>query len=485
MLSALIALAFPGPIDIRDFGAIGDGTTMCTLAIQKAIDKAAAGRHGIVLVPAGRFLSGTLRLRSHVELRLEKDAVLLGSARRHDYEKGVWYALLLAQNLEDVSITGSGTIDGQGAALANDVLRLVRIGELKIPPKGWRPSELDRPEIIEMDSCRGVRIEGVTIKNSCCWVQTYRDCIGLDIKGIKVDSKTYWNNDGVDILDCKDSHVSNCDIDADDDGICLKSDRRETACEHVTVDNCRIRSSASAIKFGTSSHGGFRHIRISGIQVRDTFRSAVALESVDGGILEDVVVSNVKATHTGNAFFIRLGHRNLKAPVGRVRRVVLRNMDVEVPAGRPDEGYPFHGPEYTEPHNVYPSSIVGHPEVPIEGVLLENIRIHMPGGGSPQVASRPVEALATVPERVENYPEYSMFGELPAWALYVRHVRGLTIKGFTVSLDRADYRPAFVIDDASQVIGRQIGVTGAGKPDFVVRHGRHVDVTGVRPRSIK
>ena len=430
-------------LDIRDFGAVGDGVTMCTQAVQRAIDKACI--HGnTVNVPSGRFLCGTIHLKSHVDLHLDQGAVILGSTKRHDYDHGVWYSLLMAANVHDFAITGTGTIDDQGAELAKDVLHMVDTGEIKIPPKGWRPSEIERPEIIEFTDCQQFRVEGVAIKNSCCWVQTYRNCTDLTIAHISVDSKTYWNNDGIDLVDCKNAAVTDCDVDCGDDGICLKSDRPTATCDNISIKNCRIRSSASAIKFGTASHGGFRNIRIDGISVRDTFRSAVALESVDGGTLENVEVSNVKATHTGNAFFIRLGHRNRRVPPGRVRHIVLRNFEVEIPAGRPDFGYPFKGPQFTEPHNLEPSSIVGHTEQPIEDVRLENIRIHTAAGGSKSIASANV---FQVPERATDYPEFTMFGELPAWALYIRHARGITIKNLTVIADKPDYRPPFVTSD--------------------------------------
>lgn len=484
-LLPLIAIASISTVDIRQYGAVGDGKTMCTQAIQKALDEAATAGKRVVVVPAGRYLTGSLHLKSHVELHIDKEAVLLGSPYRKDYDKGEWYSLILASKANDIAITGEGTIDGQGVRLAQDILRMIDTGEVKIPPNGWRANATDRPQILEIDDCRNVRIEGVTVKNAACWVQTYRRCSNLLIKGIKVDSKTYWNNDGIDVVDCRNVLITGCDVDSDDDGICLKSDDRKLACENVVIENCKVRSSASAIKFGTASHGGFRHIRIKGIDVRDTFRSAIALESVDGGILEDIVVEDVHAVNTGNAFFIRLGHRNLRVPPGSVRHVVLRNFDVQVTAGRPDDGYPFHGPIFEEPHNINPSSIVGHSEVPIEDVRLEHIKIRMPGGGNKAVAYRPLGLLDKMPERAEFYPEFSMFGELPAWALYMRHVRGLRILDLQVILDRPDYRPAFVADDVWNLKSDTIAVRGADPtPMLAVLQCKDVKVKGVQINTI-
>ena len=486
MTSLVLGLILNGPtFNIRDFGAIGDGFTMNTKSIQAAIDRANKVGGGTVLVPDGRFLTGTIHLKSNINLHVSDKATILGSTKRKDYEKIIWYTLISAHKVHDVKITGTGTIDGQGAELAQDILHLVDTGEVKIPPKRWRPSELDRPEIIEMNFCKNVSVLGVTIKNSCCWVQTYRECEGLLIDGIRVDSKSYWNNDGIDILDCKKAIIRNCDIDACDDGICLKSDNPKLKCEDISITNCKVRSSASAIKFGTSSHGGFKNIRIDNCQVRDTFRSVIALESVDGAILENINVGNIKAVNTGNAFFIRIGHRTLNAPVGRVRNINLHDIDVEVPAIQPDLGYAFKGPDIKTPHNVMPSSIMGHKQFPIENVRLERIKIHYPGGGTTSVANAPVTQLSKIPEFAEQYPEFNMFGELPAWGLFVRHAKGISMKDCTFELAKADYRPAIVFDDVVNFKASRCYITGRDtKPLIVARKSKQISTPGLKIKTV-
>jgi hypothetical protein len=356
----------------------------------------------------------------------------------------------------------------------------VDTGEVKIPPKGWRPSELDRPEIIEMNYCDNVHVSGITIKNSCCWVQTYRECKFLDIYHIKVDSKSYWNNDGIDILDCKNVLVDECDIDACDDGICLKSDNPKSRCEDITIMDRKVRSSASAIKFGTSSHGGFKNILVNGIQVRDTFRSVIALESVDGGTLDNIDVGNIKAVNTGNPFFIRLGHRTLSAPIGRVKNIRLHDFDVQVPAIQPDLGYAFKGPDIATPHNVMPSSIMGHKQFPIENVRLTSIKVHFPGGGSEKVAT---VDIAKIPEYAEHYPEFNMFGEMPAWGLFIRHAKGITINNCQFDVAKNDYRPALALDDVTKITATKLQISGADKnPTAIVRKGKQVRLTGIKTR---
>jgi len=222
------------------------------------------------------------------------------------------------------------------------------------------------------------------------------------------------------------------------------------------VANCRVRSSASALKLGTASWGGFRKITIRDITVYDTYRSAIAIEAVDGGILEDVNVQNITATNTGNAIFIRLGHRNKDEVISQLRRVRIAHVKVEIPLEKPDKGYEEEGPIVRYPHNVSPSSISGFAGHPVEDVPLENIEVIYDGGGNAQVASLPIDSLSKIPEQIAEYPECSMFGELPAWAFYVRHVVGLKMKNISVKAKNKDYRPAYVFDD---VAGLDLGKT--------------------------
>ena len=170
------------------------------------------------------------------------------------------------------------------------------------------------------------------------------------------------------------------------------------------------------IKFGTASRGGFKNVKIENIEVYDTFRSAIAIESVDGGILENVEVINISAVNTGNAIFIRLGHRNKEGEVGRLKNVHISNVTVQVPFDRPDKDYDLRGPAEPFFHNPFPASVVGIPGQYVQNVTLENIEITFPGRGNKGLAYLPLNRLHDVPELAENYPEFSMFGELPAWA---------------------------------------------------------------------
>ncbi|HVV06399.1 MAG TPA: glycosyl hydrolase family 28 protein, partial [Puia sp.] len=305
-----------------------------------------------------------------------------------------------------------------------------------------------RPGDFNIRRCKDVQIRGITIKNATGWVQTYTLCDGLTLDSIRVESDAYWNNDGIDVVDCRKVRITHSYVNAADDGICLKSQNgRENWNEDVYIADCTVRSSASAIKFGTASYGGFKKVTIRNIRVFDTFRSALALESVDGGDLEDIDVDGIVATNTGDGIFIKLGHRNKDGHVGSLRRIKIRNVRVDIPYDRPDKNYDLRGPELAFFHNPFPCSITGLPGHPVEDVTLENITISYPGHGNDGLAILPVYRLKDVPEQAKEYPEFSMFGELPSWAFYVRHVTGLTMRNVTISAKARDFRPAMVCDD--------------------------------------
>ena len=458
MMGAAVRVVAQQRADIRKYGAVGDGRRVNTAAIQRAID-VAGKRGGVVVVPAGRWLTGVLTLRSGVELHLDSGAVLLGSTSRLDYGRDRASALLVAEGQRRIAITGMGTIDGQGREVVEDVFRLLRAGTLQDPDwqheNPWhqkRPNERNRPGLIEMTRCDSVRVEGVLLKDAACWVQTYTECTNLSLTRLRVRSTAYWNNDGIDVVDCQNVWVSGCDVDADDDGICLKSSNSAKRCEQVLIEDCNVRSSASGIKFGTASYGGFKDILIRRIKIRDTYRSAIALECVDGGVLEDVTVEDVLATRTGNALFIRLGHRYQNAAPGIIRRVKVRRLRVEVPEGKPDKGYEMEGPEPADAHNFFPASIVGLPGHPVEDVTLQDVEVSYRGRENVSVAEYGLDSLDRVPEREADYPEFSMFGELPAWGLYVRHVSGLRLNGVVLRHPGVGSRPAVVFDDVQRVM---------------------------------
>jgi polygalacturonase len=266
-----------------------------------------------------------------------------------------------------------------------------------------------------------------------------------------------------------------------DDGICLKSEDPASACENVYIANCKVRSSASAVKFGTASFGGFKKITIRNISVYDTYRSAIAIETVDGALLEDVDIRDITAVNTGNAFVIRLGHRDKKGPLSVLRRVYIGNMKVDVAAGKPDAGYPMEGPVILIPHNISPSSITGVPGSPAQNVTLENITINYHGNAKKEVAYFGVDSIEKVPEKIADYPEFSMFGELPAWGFYIRHAEGIKIKNMVLTSAGTDYRPAFIADDVKGLSLNKINIPQVkAQPVILINKVSGLNLSGIK-----
>jgi hypothetical protein len=457
-LSAIVSV-YAKDYNASLFGIKSNGTTLNTTSIQKAIDFISGNGGGRLVFYVGRYLTGTIYLKSNVTIQLEEGAILTGSPNPFDYEMNYnWTALIFALDQKNIGITGKGVIDGQGFTVANNLVDLVHKGVVNDPLKYDRPGETIRPQNIYFRRCENVEIREITLKNPASWNQQYDQCRNVIINGITVDSKSYWNNDGIDIVDCDSVAVTNSYFDAADDGICLKSHSPDFICRNVFIHNNTVRTSANGIKFGTASYGGFSNIRIINNHVFDTYRSAITFAAVDGGFVEDVTVDSLRSVNTGNVFFLRIGERR-EGKKGRMNNISISNVYAEVPATKPDAGYNYEGPVEDQPRNISPASMVGMPDVAIEGVRLKNIEIHYPGGAKSEFARVNLDELDKVPELASNYPEFSMFKELPAWGFYIRHAKDLKFENIKLFCVEEDYRTAIVLDDVHNADFRSIRIT--------------------------
>ncbi|MCC6396352.1 MAG: glycoside hydrolase [Bacteroidetes bacterium] len=426
---------------IRDFGATGGGVALETRAIQAAIDQCAI-TGGTVVVPAGTYRTGSLHLKSNVDLYLAAGALILGSTELKDYDERIpafrsyndlflKYSLLYAEQARNISIRGEGTVDGQGWAFkASSTVR----------PDRYK----DRPFLIRFAECTSLRIEGVTLRNSGMWMQHYLACEDLTIRGIRVYNHANKNNDMMDIDGCRNVVISDCIGDTDDDAITLKSTSPRLT-ENVTITNCVLSSHCNAIKFGTESTGGFRNITISNIVIKPSAAetvltgraggiSGLTFAIVDGGFMEGISVSHVTMDGPAVPFFIRLGNRARKyeasapAPgVGTVRNIAIDHLTAT---------------------NAGPigCSVSGIPGAPVRDVRLSNIRITFAGGGTGEDAGR------VMPELSDSYPESTAWGSFPAYGLYARHVEAISITGWTLDLVDRDLRPVMLLSDADDGI---------------------------------
>ena len=456
---------------VADFGAKADGVTLNSKSIQAAIDFASANGGGRVVFTPGNWVTGTIYVKDGVTLHLEQGATLLGSLNPWDYVKDSyvgWTSMIFSIKQKNVGITGGGTIDGRGFIVANRMVEYIHRGLFTDPLKLDRPNETNRPENIYFRECDGVTIKDVFLKDPGSWNQTYDQCHNVYVEGITVDSKSYWNNDGIDIVDCEDVIIRNCYIDAADDVYCFKSHSHEHMCKNVLLENCVGRSSANGVKFGTVSKGGFKNFTIRNITMFDTYRSAVTFAAVDGAEIENIVVDGLRSIHTGNVIFLRIGERwnkitsmglsekdrkDVRRKPPYMRNIVIRNVYAEVPLDKPDAGYNYEGPIEDLPRNISPCIIAGIPDYKIEDVLIENVEIVYPGGGNPLYAYRGTtpEDLDGIDEMISYYPEFSQWKELPAWGFYMRHANGVTLRNFVFRAEKSDYRPAIVCDDVKDL----------------------------------
>lgn len=414
----------PGVVNVRDHGAAGDGTRLDQQALQAALDAAHAAGGGVVLVPQGTYRTGPLNLPSRVRLHLAEEATLLASTNRDHYPRR---AFIVAANAEDIAITGRGTIDGQGDFAPN---------------QGWRH------HILGFENCRNIAIEGITTKNAGSWTQHYVSCRNLTIRGVTVNSvRPRRNNDGIDLSGCQDVLVEGCLVASEDDAIVIKSQRADRVNRNIRAVNNTVYTLCNGFKLGTETRGDFADILCR--DLRAYSGSTLAVWSVDGAHVRNVLIENVRAEDSRFALGVCLGERltpgyfaaGEERVAGSMQDVVMRDVEVVMAERSFRDTLLDHGIENAEiAHQLWvrpaePSFIVGLPGRPVRGVRLENVRISHPGGG------RAEDALAEVPERPRVYPNAGMYGPLPAWGLFLRHAEAVTLRDLRLERRAPDARP--------------------------------------------
>ena len=329
-----------------------------------------------------------------------------------------------------------------------------------------------RPCLIWFDECTNVRVQGVTFTSSGFWTETYTMCRNVHVDGITVTDSTFDNNDGCNIIDCENAIVENCDINALDDGICLKA-YTPTGCKNVIIRNNRVRSLCNGIKAGTdSSGGGFQNILIEHNTIWDTGIAGIALELVDGGLMQNVVVRDIQMDVVETPIFIKLGDRNRPMYVdGEEKKThtgVLRDVHISGIRATVDNAKEFNEAERRK-HNYHPyaSSITGIPGHYVERIYIDDVDIEILGGFPPQTEEA---AGREVPENSRRYPENRMFGALPAYGFYIRHAKDVRMTNVRVAIRQKDARRAFVLDDVHNSVFRDIKTQSVSDtPAFAVK----------------
>lgn len=435
-----------GSCNVFDYGARGDGKTLDTAPIQKAIDACAAQGGGAVLLPSGTFLSGTLILDNNITLHISVGAVLLASPRIADFRpfppadvpligidgstqnKGNGpYHLIHATGKRNIAIEGGGIIRGSGSAYWDP------------DPVKHFVSRRPRPSpLIEFVASHTVRIENVSIQDAAGWTVHPLESDDVTIHGVRITNNDRGpNTDGIDIDSTRNVLISDTHIESGDDCIVLKTTGRSggpvPATENVLITNTVCSSANQGFKIGTESLGDFRNVTFTNATIYRApgfFRpatAAISISMVDGASLENVIVANVVIRDAYTPIFLRLGNRGRGQSVptpGVLRHVVLSNI---IATG-----------------GTLASSITGLPGHPVRDVTLSDINITMAGG-------QPEKTVLSIPEAERDYPHAPMFGPLPAHGLYVRHAEGVTLRNVQLQVGAADARPAAAFDDVGEL----------------------------------
>lgn len=440
-------------IDIKKFGAIGDGRANDTAALQKAIDTAAAIGETLVFSP-GTYRCGTLELRSNLTIHLERGATLKGSDNPDDFrffqsqtpsrmDSKPWRAWLFGQDLENITFRGEGTIDGGGYHPC------------------WHPNtdnDPSRPYGIHLINCRNIQLLDLHLRNSVFWMQRYLNCEYVTLRGLRIWNHSNQNNDAIDIDSCRNVTVSDCQIDAADDGICIKSEGENPACD-IVVSNCVIASFASGIKLGTGSVGGFANILINNCVVRTSDcremhhplkqwngLAALDIATVDGGAMRNVMVNNVAIDGFSNAIFVRLGKR------------LSGNAEWQGYGGQSAENHKDNpnstGAKVTQEgnmenvtltnitaHNVGPLCacvIAGYEGNPIRGLVLRDVSIRC---GRPGTEADLSHEPDWSPERYPNVFGVANGGHYPVYGLILRDVEEPVVENCRFIAADGEVRP--------------------------------------------
>ena len=434
--------------NVKDFGAKGDGKTLDTLAVQAAVDACEEAGGGQVYFPEGTYVLGTVHFKNNVEIHISKGATVLGSMNPEDFDpyeedssntiyqdrshSYFHHSLFHADSVSDIALTGLGKIDMQSV--------------WEVMP-GWERA----CKIVAFKNCYNVVIRDLTMRNATDLAVYFAGCENVRITGLDL----IVHIDGISPDSCKNVVISDCIIDAGDDGIVPKSSftlGKFKAMENLCISNCVVKSRCNAIKFGTESNTAFINTTITGCTIYDTRYSGIALECIDGALIEGFSVSNISMRNVGNPFMIIVMDRG-RGPegttVGEIRNISFSNITATGPYVAwegPTWNYSCHMKnDVTQMPVTTPALIIGQPDSIIKNISLSNIFLSLPGGGCEDWKQNPV------PEVRQGYAESVRYGRKPpAYGLLARDVDNLKLMNVEFVTEKEDARDAIYLENVTR-----------------------------------
>ncbi len=439
---------------------IKSNKTLCSNSLQKIIDGASIGDK--IVFEKGVHILSTVFLKSNISIELEDGARILGSLDFNDYERDekVEYPLyqdashsffncsmFVAKNCENISITGKGVIDMQSVWDEENIRKMVHRGA----------------KAIALKECNNVKIDGITVNNCTDLAIYFAGCENVEVSNVKM--RTYI--DGISPDNSKNVYIHDCDIETGDDGIVFKSSytlNRLDYCKNIKVENCKIKSRCNAIKFGTETNGGFYDIDIEKCHIYETRITGIAVESVDGAIIDGISFKKITMKNVGTPIFVYVGKR-MRGPqgrdIGKIKNITFENITAEgeyvpyeviewhhisfVNKDTYQKPWVLNLPDYKDEDLTLTendcwqitSNICGLPESPLENIALKNVTLIMDGGCQ--------DGDVKIDETIRDYPEVYVYGRvLPAKGIYFRHINGLKLENVAIKTYREDIREDFV-----------------------------------------
>lgn len=427
-----------GFYNVIDFGAVGDGHTKDTQAVQLAINTCSENGGGTVYIPPGRkVVIGTIYMKDYVTLHVANGATLLGSPDIEDYATDTHHnlykkephmdrCLIFAKEVKSIAFEGYGTIDGNGF-------------------KKHFTRKTGRPMMMRFLKCTDMRMRDITLKNPAAWTSAWLYCSEISVDNIRIHSRSHYNGDGLDFDGCSNVRVCNSSFDNSDDSICLQASMPEYPCRDVVISNCIFETKWGGMRIGLLSRGDFESVCVTNCVFKDIEDSGLKIQMNEGGVMKNMVFSNLTMRNVPRPIFMTFTQQKAyrDAPEEMYPMKAMHNMvfsNIIVDNAKLDKNSVFF--------------LTGMPGKPIKNITLRDIQLTVSGQGTHADAERTNLPEYTLDVMKGWWPEFSKVGTLPASGFYFRHMEGVWLDNVQMTTIEEDARPPVIFDD---VVGFDIG----------------------------